>query len=97
MCNIKAQIDPCGTLPAALTKDKYDACHQYITVLRNILRNSYPTDFMRIKSSSEAMAIGIPKFINNTNKPWIYLNFQTEKDLHNAINISLILNGRSLI
>src|ERR1044072_7091471 len=83
--------------PAALTKEEHDARHQYTAVLRNIPRNFHPTDFMRIKSASGAMALGIPKFMNDTNKPWIYLNFQSKEDLHNAMDVLPILNGRQLV
>src|ERR1044072_8323740 len=35
--------------------------------------------------------------MNDTNKPWIYLNFKSEEDLNNAMDVSPILNGRQLI
>src|SRR4051812_2363404 len=83
--------------PANLTKEEHKARHQHTAVLRNIPRNAQNTDYMRMFSNFNASAMGIPRFINNSIKPWIYINFQSEEVMQTAIEIAPSLNNRQLI
>src|SRR2546421_9536637 len=83
--------------PANLTKEEYELRHQFTAVLHNFLRNTQNTDYMRMFSNLNAASMGILRTINNSIKPWIYVNFRSEELMQAAIEISLSLNGRQLI
>src|SRR3954447_12192250 len=48
-------------------------------------------------SNFNVASIGILRTINNSIKPWIYINFRSEELMQAAIEISPTLNGRQLI
>src|SRR4051812_39647727 len=52
---------------------------------------------MRMFSNFNAAAMGIPRFINNSIKPWIYINFQSEEVMQTAMETTPTLNNRQLI
>jgi hypothetical protein len=52
---------------------------------------------MRLFSNLNAAAMGIPRFINNSLKPWIYINFRSEETMQAALEIAPTLNNRQLI
>src|SRR5688572_10250428 len=83
--------------PACLTKAEHELRNAYTAVLRNLPRNIHASDFMRIVSNSSAMAIGIPRTVNNFTKPWAYLNFNSETAMQAAMETAPILNGKQLI
>src|SRR3954452_14712186 len=83
--------------PANLTKEEHEARHQFTAVLRNLPRNTQNTDYMRMFSNFNAAAMGIPRFINNSIKPWIYINFQSEEVMQTAMELTPILNNRQLV
>src|SRR2546423_1047237 len=83
--------------PANLTKEEHELHHQFTAVLRNFPRNTKNTDYMRMFSNFNAASMGIPRTINNSIKPWIYINFRSEELMQAAIEISPIVNGRQLV
>src|SRR2546423_1844065 len=83
--------------PANLTKEEHELRHQFTAVLRNFPRNTRNTDYMRMFSNFNAASMGILRTINNSIKPWIYINFRSEELMQAAIEISPILNGRQLV
>ena len=83
--------------PACLTKAEHEGRNVFTAVLRNIPRNTHASDFIRIVSNSSAMAIGIPRTVNNYTKPWAYLNFKTETAMQAAMEVAPILNGKQLV
>src|SRR5439155_19608296 len=83
--------------PANLTKEEHELRHKFTAVLRNFPRNTQNTDYMRMFSNFHAASMGIPRTINNSIKPWIYINFRSEELMQAAIEISPTLNGRQLI
>ena len=52
---------------------------------------------MRLYSNTGAMALGLPRTINNYLKPWIYINFKSEETMQAAMEITPVLNSSSLI
>ena len=82
---------------ARLTKEEHNARHQYTAMLRNIPQNVQLSNFMRLYSNTAAMALELPRTINNYLKPWIYINFKSEEIMQVAMEITSVLNSSSLI
>src|SRR3989337_2064639 len=82
---------------ASLTKAEHLARNAFTAVLRNIPRNIHASNFVRIIFNSAAMAIGIPRTVNNYTKPWAYFNFKSESAMQAAMEIPPTLNGKQLI
>src|SRR5688572_14564901 len=83
--------------PACLTKAEHELRNNFTAVLRNLPRNLHASDFMRIVSNLSAMAIGIPRTVNNYTKPWAYLNFNSKISMQTAMETAPSLNGKQFI
>src|SRR5436305_4847697 len=83
--------------PANLTKEEHELYHQFTAVLHNFFCNTQNMNYMRMFSNFNAASMGILRTINNSIKPWIYVNFRSEELMQAAIEISPTLNGRQLI
>src|SRR3954451_11796772 len=83
--------------PANLTKEEHELRHQFTAVLCNFPHNAQNTDYMRMFSNFNAASMGISRTVNNSIKPWIYINFRSEELMQAALELIPTLNGRNLI
>ena len=60
---------------ANFSKEAHELRYQFTAVLCNFSRNTQNINYMRMFFNFSVASMGIPWTINNSLKPWIYINF----------------------